>query len=204
MQSNVRGTYSFTAELRQSTNFTGPAGFTKNLQVNLTGTDTTTPYIQVPIDFGSIPVSGTQTFSLKFTGFSGPGTVYFEVFGIGNTPCPNMDETDDTVANPPVVRGDPAGFTVYSDNYHSNYAATAPRLDGVVDYGEWNISNEIPFHSGFITMSNDDIRLYILIDVTSETANDPNDYFYVTFDTNGNGKIDPNVDLNYGVPADHQ
>lgn len=82
---------------------------------------------------------------------------------------------------------------------NSAYAATPPQLDGSVGFGEWDTSNTIPFHSGFITVRNDNVRLYVLIDVLSETTNDPNDYFWVTFDKNQNAAIDSRVDLNYGL-----
>ena len=82
---------------------------------------------------------------------------------------------------------------------NSPYAATPPVLDGSLGFGEWDMTVQIPFHDGFISVTNDNARLYVLLDVTNATTLDANDYFYLTFDTNQNSVIDPNVDVNYGT-----
>ena len=82
---------------------------------------------------------------------------------------------------------------------NSPYAATPPVLDGSLGFGEWNMPGQIPFHDGFISVTNDNTRLYVLLDVTNATTLDANDYFYLTFDKNRNSVIDPNVDVNYGT-----
>jgi hypothetical protein len=74
-----------------------------------------------------------------------------------------------------------------------------PVLDGVLGWGEWNMANKLNFPHGFITVLNDDARLYILIDELSATTVDPADYFWVSFDVNGNSVINPNNDINYGL-----
>jgi hypothetical protein len=85
---------------------------------------------------------------------------------------------------------------------NSIYASTPPVLDGGLNFGEWNYATNIPFHDGTISVVNDNLRLYVLLDVTGELNNDPSDYFWVTFDVNRNKAIDANLDLNYGpVPA---
>jgi hypothetical protein len=83
----------------------------------------------------------------------------------------------------------------------STYVSTPPVLDGNLNFGEWNLANAITFPHGTISAVNDSNRLYVLIDVTgsSTRAPDPNDWFDLTYDTNRNGVIDPNVDLNYGL-----
>lgn len=68
--------------------------------------------------------------------------------------------------------------------------------------GEWGgfyIFRRLEFDHGFISVLNDDIRLYILVDVLDDTVNDPpsGDYFGLTFDVNRDGNITPDVDLHY-------
>ena len=81
----------------------------------------------------------------------------------------------------------------------STYTVNPPVLDGVIGWGEWNMANKLNFPHGFITVLNDDARLYILIDALNATTVDPTDYFWVSFDVNGNSVINPNNDINYGL-----
>jgi hypothetical protein len=196
------GTYSFTAEIRRSSGFLGAPIATATASIQLPGSIGHTPYKPVRFNFGNIAVSGAETFTVKFTGFSGPGIVYFETFGIGNAPCPNVEQTNENNVADPTVRGDPAGFKVLAPNpssfsLSSTFTNTPPKIDGVLDFGEWNYSNRIPFDNGFITVMNDGMRLYVLLDVLGDTTNDPrnDDYFWVAFDVNRNGVIDANQDL---------
>ncbi len=103
----VAGTYRFDAELRRSTGFTAPIETTVTMEAALSAGATS-----IPIHFGNVPVSGLESFTLKFVGVSGPGYAFFDVFGIGNEPCPNVEETEGISSATPTVRGDPANFTV--------------------------------------------------------------------------------------------
>lgn len=207
MVGSVSGSYSFTAELRRSTGFLGAAEASKTVSVSLSGTPSVTPYTPVTINFGEVAVSGTETFTLKFASVTGQGSLYFETFGIGNAPCANIEETTENNVADPTVRGDPAGFKVLASSpatlaIDSAYVSTPPDIDGKISFGEWQIANQIPFENGFITVLNDAIRLYVLIDVLDDNVNDSlraMDYFWMTFDVNRNGVIDPKVDLNYGL-----
>jgi hypothetical protein len=76
---------------------------------------------------------------------------------------------------------------------------TPPVLDGRVSWNEWNDAYRLDFEQGFIKMTYDRVRLYILIDVLDQNVNDSNDYFYATFDVDMDGEISPEVDLNYSV-----
>jgi hypothetical protein len=108
------GSYSFTAELRRSTGFTGAVESTPNVPaIDLPDVETGTPYQVVRIDFATITVSGTETFTLKFINIAGPSSLYLETYGIGNTPCDGVEETDENGGANPTVRGDPAGFQVF-------------------------------------------------------------------------------------------
>jgi hypothetical protein len=89
---------------------------------------------------------------------------------------------------------------------NSTYASTPPVLDGSLNFGEWNYANKLALTHGFLSVVNDNNRLYVLLDVTGETTDDSSDYFYVSFDTNRNGLIDPGTlapgpDINYGLVA---
>jgi hypothetical protein len=88
------------------------------------------------------------------------------------------------------------------DEITSSFTYWPPVIDGVVAWGEWDISNWIEFDHGFITVLNDWTRLYILVDVLEDTSDDPRspassrDYFWLTFDTDEDGDITP-ADLSY-------
>jgi serine/threonine protein kinase len=107
------GLFTINAELRRATGFSGPADFvSNNLNANLPGSSAGIPYQSVEIDFGHIPVTGAETFTLKINVVSGSSDLFLETFGIGTTPCPNVEETDENNVDNPTERGDPAGFQV--------------------------------------------------------------------------------------------
>jgi hypothetical protein len=84
----------------------------------------------------------------------------------------------------------------------STYASTPPNIDGKLDLGEWDYANRLDFEHGYLTVKNDGIRLYVLLNVLADTADDVGispDYFWLTFDVNRNAAIDANVDMNYGT-----
>jgi hypothetical protein len=82
----------------------------------------------------------------------------------------------------------------------SNYVATPPTIDGQVGFNEWNMSVQAPFSHGFMSVENDAVRLYVLLDVTGDSTYEPDkDYFWLTVDVNRNSAIDANTDLNYGL-----
>lgn len=206
MQGSSPGIYSFSAELRRSTGFLGPAEkVIHGLAMEVTGDEQETPYLPIRIDLGEIPLSGSQTFTLKFTNVHGPGMLYFETFGIGKAPCEDVEETDENNVASPTVRGDPAGFRVLAGDpliISSSYTNSPPTLDGVLGFGEWPISNRIQFQNGFMTVVNDRTRLYVLLDVLEDDGNDVGsnpDYFWLSFDVDRDGVIKSNFDLMYGT-----
>jgi hypothetical protein len=106
------GAYNIDAELRRSNGFVGPteAVLTSEvINIQSTGSE---PFSEVNLDFGQISVAGNETFSLKLVLNSGPGSLFLEVFGIGNTPCANMDVTNENDVPNPTERTDPAGLEV--------------------------------------------------------------------------------------------
>lgn len=204
MAASVAGNYTFSAELRRSSGFTVKPEATVRKSISAPASSAGTPYDVVSIKFPQeISVKGTETFTLSFVAVSGQGTLYFETYGIGNAPCPNVEETNENNVASPTVRGDPAGFKVLAKSpalvLNSSYDSTPPVIDGSVGIGEWSFSNQIPFENGVITVVNDSLRLYILIDVFDDHTDDGlQDYYWITFDTNRDGLITPDVDINYG------
>lgn len=106
------GAYNISAELRRSSGFVGPTeAVVTNQVINVPATGSE-PYGEVNLDFGNISVAGNETFSLKLVVNSGPGALFLEVFGIGSTPCANMDVTNENDVAVPTERTDPAGLEV--------------------------------------------------------------------------------------------
>jgi hypothetical protein len=84
------------------------------------------------------------------------------------------------------------------------WACTPPTIDGVADYVEWGTAPSVPLPHGTASFLNDGTYLYMLIDVTGDTVNDPplsappwGDYSWVSFDVNGVFTITANIDVNY-------
>jgi hypothetical protein len=110
LASSIAGLYHFDVELRRSTGFTAPVEAVATMEADLVnGSD-----VSVPIYFGDVAVSGLESFTLRFTNLSGPGSVFIDTFGVGNEPCPNVEETEGNTSGTPSVRGDPADFSVIS------------------------------------------------------------------------------------------
>ncbi len=99
------------------------------------------------------------------------------------------------------------GSPCTAGNYvlHSSLASTPPAFDGILNYGEWSLTpNRLEMDHGFVAAMNDNLRLYLLLDVLESSVNNgginPND-FWVTFDVNNDAQITPNVDMNYAMEA---
>lgn len=88
------------------------------------------------------------------------------------------------------------------DRLAAPFARKAPRIDGALDWGEWDGAARIQFENGFVAVRNDDERLYLLLDVLGAREPDPRDYFWLSFDVDGDGAITPNRDLNYTLEAE--
>jgi hypothetical protein len=88
---------------------------------------------------------------------------------------------------------------------NSSLAKTSPAFDGVLNYGEWTIgANMMRMDHGFVAVMNDNIRLYVLLDVLESNTNNtgvPGNDFWVSFDVNHDAAITPNVDLNYALAS---
>jgi len=93
----------------------------------------------------------------------------------------------------------------------SVFPQSPPKIDGVVGEKEWDDASRIPMEVGLILVQNDASNLYLLIDVITDTYNDPplaeypwGDYFWLSFDVDLDGEITPEVDVNYSCfPGTH-
>ncbi|MEM7127848.1 MAG: hypothetical protein AAF702_16060 [Chloroflexota bacterium] len=88
----------------------------------------------------------------------------------------------------------------------ATYAATPPRLDGVLDFGEWPLADALQFDGGLLAVRNDAHRLYILLDLLEDTAADAplpsspwGDRLWLTVDVNGDGAITRDMDVRYAL-----
>lgn len=81
----------------------------------------------------------------------------------------------------------------------ADYASPPPVLDGNLNLGEWDYDNAIDFANGSIVVSNDESRLYVLLDVLDDNGQDAigADNFWLSFDIWDDGKIDGGWDLNF-------
>jgi hypothetical protein len=91
----------------------------------------------------------------------------------------------------------------------SALASTTPQMDGAYSYGEWPITsapntNLLYMDHGFVLAQNDNIRLYLLLDVLEANVNNPgptlNDLM-ISFDVDNNAAITPAIDINYATEA---
>jgi hypothetical protein len=88
---------------------------------------------------------------------------------------------------------------VFADiNWSSVWAR--PTIDGRLDEGEWDAAFQRNIDNGFVKVLNDNIRLYILIDLLQDRTWDPpgidGDYIDVSFDRDLDGEIS-GFDVNY-------
>jgi len=87
----------------------------------------------------------------------------------------------------------------------STLAATPP-LDATLPFHaeKWTNAGVMKIPEGFLMVMNDQKFLYLLIDLVSDTTKDPaqQDYFWLSFDVDGNAAITANVDVNYAGPWD--
>jgi hypothetical protein len=76
-------------------------------------------------------------------------------------------------------------------------------LTGSLNDADWANSNLQQLPAGgniWLYLRNDAHHMYLAIDMPDETTNNSaSDSFWVTFDVNKNGSINPNVDVNYGI-----
>jgi len=93
-------------------------------------------------------------------------------------------------------------------NVFANYP---PKIDGTTSENEWNNAISIALQHGALLAQNDAANLYLLIDLTGDTGNDPplstapwGDYFALAFDVNIDKALTTDVDILLGLyPGTH-
>ena len=93
----------------------------------------------------------------------------------------------------------------------SVFASYPPDIDGETSPGEWDRALGIELEHGIMLVQNDASNLYLLVDLTGDTHDDPpltespwGDHFWLSFDVNTDGEITPEVDVDYGTyPGTH-
>jgi uncharacterized repeat protein (TIGR01451 family) len=88
----------------------------------------------------------------------------------------------------------------------SRWTCSPPIVDGAAPHHEWGTAPTLPLEHGRIYLLNDGEYLYVLMDVVGDTQFDAplpadpwGDYFWLTFDVDRDGKISPEIDVNYAV-----
>jgi hypothetical protein len=91
-----------------------------------------------------------------------------------------------------------ASFTVFCDY--------PPEIDGEVSENEWNAARRIMLTHGSMLVQNDAANLYLLIDSTGDTHDDPplasspwGDYIQLVFDVNIDSQMTEDIDVLFGV-----
>jgi len=116
VQGASAGLRTFDFELRRSDGYVAPLEATGTVMANLNGSPGVTPYQTVLIDFGQvISVSGLETFTLKALSIVG-GTMYWEVAGINNIPCPDAEVTNENNTATPTMRTSAMGLRVLDNS----------------------------------------------------------------------------------------
>lgn len=94
-------------------------------------------------------------------------------------------------------------FTIVSIMFLSNFAPISPTINGIVSTGEWEAAAPLTLSNGIVLIQNDVSTLYILLDLTGDTGNDPPqeeslaDSFELSIDVDHNEEITENVDIIY-------
>ncbi len=87
-----------------------------------------------------------------------------------------------------------------------HWANSRPTIDGIFSAGEWNGSTITPLVGGQMRTKNNGNFLFVLLDFTADTTDDPvpttpdqfgGDYYVLAIDADQNHAVTPNVDFNY-------
>lgn len=84
----------------------------------------------------------------------------------------------------------------------SGWAMTPPSISSGFVPAEWENAGIVQLpNTGFLMLKNDAKYLYVALDVVQDTGNSPNmgDYFWLSFDVDGNAAITVNKDVDYGI-----
>ncbi|MDD3826440.1 MAG: hypothetical protein PHY79_10735 [Anaerolineae bacterium] len=88
----------------------------------------------------------------------------------------------------------------------SRWSCSPPGIDGLAPVEEWGTAPFLSLPHAQVYFLNDDNYLYVLIDVVGDDADDPlapapvyGDYFWLAFDVDLDGLIDPDLDVLYSL-----
>lgn len=83
----------------------------------------------------------------------------------------------------------------------SVWAKTSPILPSGYVPTAWTDAVRMTIPEGVLLIKNDHNFLYLLLDLVKDTGNSPGveDYFWLSFDVDGNAAITPRRDVNYGI-----
>ncbi len=86
----------------------------------------------------------------------------------------------------------------------SAWAKTPPITAGNFSAALWADAGTMQIPEGVLMVKNDHQFLYVLLDLVKDTGASPGvgDYFWLSFDVDGNASITPNRDVNYGIYPD--
>ena len=79
----------------------------------------------------------------------------------------------------------------------SVWPGTTIPLTGMLPDAEWASAGNMSIPGGRLLVKNDDDSVYIELDITADTGNDPgsNDYYWFVIDIDNNGAVTPNRDM---------
>ena len=115
--------------------------------------------------------------------------------------CSNVELTEDNTSATPKVRFKDPWLRVLGQGQASEFSMTStyvsspPEMDGFINFGEWPAANRLEFENGYITVTNDQHRMYVLINVLEDDQEGEDDYFWLSFDVNQDGEITPYEDM---------
>ena len=178
---SAAGAFSFDVELRRSTGYVDPVIATQSVVANLPGAAGVTPYPAVLIDFGpTIAVSGgTETFTLKAINISGPSSMFWEVAGIGNIPCPDAEVTNENNTATPTMRTSACGLRVIDSSgpqiIGTNYCQANPNSTGQIGALDAIGSAVVTNNDVTLQVANlpTNAFLYFLVSSTQAQTNNP-------------------------------
>jgi len=83
----------------------------------------------------------------------------------------------------------------------STWTSTPINVLGPYTPANWSGAGQLALPVGHLFVKNDNNFAYIAMDLVGDTGNSPGvgDYFWLTFDVDGNRSITPRVDINYGT-----
>ena len=116
--SDAAGTYEFTGDLRRSSGLSGPIEESATVTADLPGYTVLSP-ATLHFDFGYTSVSGSETFTLQFSHYTGPSTPFYIVAAPSDV-CPDVFMAQESSGDVLTDRGNEPYFRVLASNQFSD------------------------------------------------------------------------------------